>query len=63
MTMHEYETLYQSSVGYGMRKALSGEQNRFDIEDEIEHLQVEVEQLSAKLVAPIVNYDHYTIVT
>ncbi|XP_075247912.1 33 kDa inner dynein arm light chain, axonemal-like [Convolutriloba macropyga] len=49
MTMHEFESLYQSSVGYGMRKALSGQQNRQDVNQEIEDLQLHVKQLKNKL--------------
>ena len=50
MTMSEYETLYQSSVGYGMRKALGGEREKKDVIKDIEDLQSEIKDLNQRFV-------------
>lgn len=49
MTMQEFETLYHSSVAYGMRRALSGEQERDQMEVDIEELQSKVTNLNNEL--------------
>ena len=52
MTIQAYQTLYESSIAYGMRKALQAEQSKAEmlikiqnIEDECADLEDEVEEL------------------
>ena len=56
MTIQAYQTLYESSIAYGMRKALQAEQNKAEmlikiqnIEDECSCLEDEVEDLKRKI--------------
>ena len=39
MTIQAYQTLYESSVAYGMRKALQAEQGKTDMEGAIARLE------------------------
>mmetsp|Transcript_1234 Transcript_1234/g.3272 ORF Transcript_1234/g.3272 Transcript_1234/m.3272 type:complete len:107 (+) Transcript_1234:367-687(+) len=41
MTMAAYQTLYESSVAFGMRKALQSEQGKSDMEARIVQLEAE----------------------
>merc|ERR1712178_652261 len=41
MTLAAYQTLYQSSVAFGMRKALQAEQGKFEMLEKIESLESE----------------------
>lgn len=45
MTLAAYRTLYESSVAFGMRKALHAEQNRVDMQAQIRNLEREKEEL------------------
>ena len=52
MTIQAYQTLYESSIAYGMRKALQAEQSKAEmlikiqnIEDECADLEDEVDEL------------------
>ena len=56
MTIQAYQTLYESSIAYGMRKALQAEQSKAQIlisisnvEGEIEDLEGEVDDLKKKI--------------
>ena len=56
MTIQAYQTLYESSIAYGMRKALQAEQSKAemmikiqDIELECGNLEDECEQLKRKI--------------
>merc|ERR1712018_308422 len=40
-TLAAYQTLYQSSVAFGMRKALQAEQGKFEMLEKIESLESE----------------------
>lgn len=51
MTIAAYQTLYESSVAFGMRKALQAEQGKADMENMIEKLQEEKKDLEAQLGA------------
>ena len=58
MTIQAYQTLYESSIAYGMRKALQAEQWReetknaiTDLENECENLQQEVQELEKEIQA------------
>ena len=57
MTIQAYQTLYESSIAYGMRKALQAEQNKAEmllkiqsIEDECGYLEDEVDELKRKII-------------
>jgi len=39
MTISSYETLYESSIAFGIRKALMAEQKRSEIESKIKQLE------------------------
>lgn len=52
MTMSAYQTLYESSIAFGMRKALEAEQGKSDMEQKV------LNQFITQLV--IINLD-YTI--
>ncbi len=56
MTIQAYQTLYESSIAYGMRKALQAEQSKAEmlikiqnIEDECADLEDEVEELKRRI--------------
>ncbi|XP_065179600.1 33 kDa inner dynein arm light chain, axonemal-like [Sycon ciliatum] len=50
MTLQAYQTLYESSVAFGMRKALQSEQGKSDMKERIVELEEEVKQ-QEKMVA------------
>ena len=54
MSIAAYQTLYESSVAFGMRKALGGEQGKSDAEARIAHLE---EATSGCEAAPYVLVD------
>merc|ERR1719171_776890 len=45
MTIAAYQTLYESSVAFGMRKALQAEQGKSDMESKIKSLETEKKEL------------------
>merc|ERR1712106_764278 len=45
MTIAAYQTLYESSVAFGMRKALQAEQGKADMETKIKELEEEKKEL------------------
>ncbi|XP_067304470.1 axonemal dynein light intermediate polypeptide 1 isoform X3 [Pseudorasbora parva] len=49
MTISAYQTLYESSVAFGMRKALQGEQGKSDAENKISDLESEKRDLERLL--------------
>ncbi|XP_051721068.1 axonemal dynein light intermediate polypeptide 1 [Ctenopharyngodon idella] len=49
MTIAAYQTLYESSVAFGMRKALQGEQGKSDMENKISELESEKRDLERLL--------------
>ena len=56
MTIQAYQTLYESSIAYGMRKALQAEQSKAEmlikiqnIEDECQQLEDECENLKRRI--------------
>eukprot|EP00035_Acanthoeca_spectabilis_P035056 m.32272 g.32272 ORF g.32272 m.32272 type:complete len:257 (+) comp7024_c0_seq1:41-811(+) len=51
MTVAAYQTLYESSVAFGMRKALQAEQGKADMEKQILDLQGEKKELENLLAA------------
>ena len=57
MTIQAYQTLYESSIAYGMRKALQAEQSKAEmlikiqsIEDDIAELEDEVDDLKRRIM-------------
>ena len=49
MTLAAYRTLYESSVAFGMRKALHAEQNKVDMQATIRNLEREKEELERQV--------------
>lgn len=49
MTISAYQTLYQSSVTFGMRKQLQSEQGKSELENKIEELQKKKSKLEEKV--------------
>lgn len=49
MTIAAYQTLYESSIAYGMRKALMAEQRRAYMRETIERLRTERDELKEQL--------------
>merc|ERR1711988_347768 len=45
MTIAAYQTLYESSIAFGMRKALQAEQGKADMEAKVKQLEAEKEDL------------------
>ena len=41
MTIAAYQTLYESSIAFGMRKALMAEQGKVDLEERVRELEEE----------------------
>ncbi len=46
MTIQAYQTLYESSIAYGMRKALMAEQRKNQMQSEIKNLEDTCERLA-----------------
>jgi len=46
MTIQAYQTLYESSIAYGMRKALMAEQRKSQMQSEIKNLEDTCERLT-----------------
>lgn len=49
MTVMAYQTLYESSVAFGSRKALQAEQGKADMESRIQHLESEKKDLEREV--------------
>jgi dynein light intermediate chain len=50
MSIAAYQTLYESSVAFGMRKALQAEQGKSDMENKIKELEEEKRQLEQQVL-------------
>ena len=49
MTIAAYQTLYESSVAFGMRKSLMSEQGKVDMEESIEQLEQDKRELEQQV--------------
>lgn len=49
MTIAAYQTLYESSVAFGMRKSLMSEQGKADMEENIEQLEKDKRELEQQV--------------
>ena len=49
MTIAAYQTLYESSVAFGMRKSLMSEQGKVDMEENIGQLQQDKRELEQQV--------------
>lgn len=49
MTIAAYQTLYESSITFGMRKALQAEQGNTELQNNIEDLNKDISDLKAEL--------------
>jgi len=47
MTIQAYQTLYESSIAYGMRKALQAEQGKAEILIKIQNIEAEIGELES----------------
>lgn len=61
MTIAAYQTLYESSVAFGMRKSLMSEQGKSDMEEEINGLKEEKRELEQQVRTVI--YKHRAVYT
>lgn len=52
MTIAAYQTLYESSIAFGMRKALMAEQGKVDLQQQIEQLEGENRDLEHQVLSP-----------
>merc|ERR1711988_611912 len=50
MTIAAYQTLYESSVAFGMRKALQAEQGKADMQEKISELEKDKEELKKQVL-------------
>lgn len=51
MTIAAYQTLYESSIAFGMRKALMAEQGKVDLGQQIEQLEAEHRDLEHQVLS------------
>ena len=51
MTIAAYQTLYESSIAFGMRKALMAEQGKVDLQQQIEQLEGENRDLEHQVMS------------
>ncbi len=49
MTIAAYQTLYESSVAFGMRKSLMSEQGKVDMEENIGQLEQDKRELEQQV--------------
>ncbi|CAM9110364.1 unnamed protein product, partial [Heterosigma akashiwo] len=49
MTIAAYQTLYESSIAFGMRKALMAEQRKAEMETKIRQLENDNEELEGQI--------------
>lgn len=49
MTIAAYQTLYESSIAFGMRRALQAEQNKAEMEAKIKQIESEVKELEQQV--------------
>ncbi|KAG9408947.1 Axonemal dynein light intermediate polypeptide 1 [Aphanomyces cochlioides] len=49
MTIAAYQTLYESSIAFGMRKALMAEQKKLDAEQKLKQLEADRNELAAQV--------------
>ena len=50
MTLAAYQTLYQSSVSFGMRKQLESQEGMDELEEELSQLQTRAKELENKKI-------------
>lgn len=59
MTIAAYQTLYESSIAFGMRKALMAEQGKVDLQQKTEQLEAECRdlehQVSPTVATPLIS--------
>ncbi|XP_050545761.1 axonemal dynein light intermediate polypeptide 1-like isoform X3 [Daktulosphaira vitifoliae] len=57
MTIDAYKTLYESSIAFGIRKSLSAEHNKIDLQDKLTELEVNKQKLKIDLETAIKKYE------
>ena len=58
MTIAAYQTLYESSTAFGMRKALLAEQGKVDLQQKIEELEKEQRNLEHQVQNYVTEISH-----
>ena len=53
MTIAAYQTLYESSVAFGMRKSLMSEQGKVDMEENIGQLEQDKRELEQQVLISV----------
>ena len=61
MTIAAYQTLYESSIAFGMRKALMAEQGKVDLQQQIEKLETERRELEHQVYTLGINLFGHTV--
>ncbi|XP_025405247.1 33 kDa inner dynein arm light chain, axonemal [Sipha flava] len=57
MTMDAYQSLYESSIAFGIRKSLSAEHNKSDMQDRLTELEAEKQKIKDDLATAIAKYE------
>jgi len=57
MTMDAYRSLYESSIAFGIRKSLSAEHNKLDMQDRLTELEAEKQKIKDDLATAIAKYE------
>jgi len=58
MTIAAYQTLYESSIAFGMRKALMAEYKRAEMENKVKHLENEKDDLEKQVTELTAKCEH-----
>lgn len=57
MTMDAYRSLYESSIAFGIRKSLSAEHNKLDMQERLTELEAEKQKIKDDLATAIAKYE------
>lgn len=55
--MDAYRSLYESSIAFGIRKSLSAEHNKLDMQDRLTELEVEKQKIKDDLATAVAKYE------
>lgn len=57
MTMDAYRSLYESSIAFGIRKSLSAEHNKLDMQERLTELEAEKQKIKDDLATAVAKYE------
>jgi len=57
MTMDAYRSLYESSIAFGIRKSLSAEHSKLDMQDKLTELEADKQRIKDDLTTAIAKYE------